>query len=407
MNKIITFFKRSAFLFVIINLLVAGIGFVRSLVYMKFLNFEELGILTMVTTTASLLAFFQIGLINGGYRIVALKEEKAIEKTNNNIISFLLLVSILVFLITIILVLLKKVDYKIGFISIFVGTVSLFNNWLTNRLIGSGNLRKLNTANLISNLFALFCLVLVYFYGFIGALISMLVQPILFLLFSADKNFSFTKFEIDIKHIKYILSFGFIPFISGIFFLLYTQIERWSVSFLLGNEALGKMYLFFIVVTLWVLIPNSIDNIFFPKAVKEFADRNIDVFKGLIRRYFVIILIYNILAVFVTFLLLDFFVVLFFEKYLPYVYLVYLSLIGLVIRSAINPINLFFNSIVQLRPIFLSDLIALIVYCVGVVVFYQFDCISLVSFVILFNIYFVSKFLCSILFFVILKSTIK
>lgn len=393
MDKIITFFKRSSSLFVIINVLVAGFGFIRSFVYMKFLNFEELGILTMVTTTASLLAFFQIGLINGGYRIVALKEEKAIEKTNNNIISFLLLVSILVVLITIVLVILQKVDYKIGFISIFVGIVSLFNNWLTNRLIGSGNLRKLNIANLISNLFALFCLVLVYFYGFIGALISMLVQPILFLFFSADKKFSFTKFEIDIKHIKYILSFGFIPFVSGIFFLLYTQIERWSVSFLLGNEALGKMYLFFIMVTLWVLIPNSILNIFYPKAIKYYSDNDKASFNKLIKDNFKIVLLYNIVVSVGIFLLLTPFVEFLFPKHLPYVDLVYWAIIGLVFRQLSDPLSLFFNSVLYLNPIFIADLLSLLTYAILLFLCYMFDMVSLKMFINGFSFYFFVRFL--------------
>ena len=145
MNKFLSFLKKSSFLFVVVNILTAALGFIRSFAFMKFLGFEELGTITMVNTTASLLSFAQIGLINGGYRIIALKEEKAIERTNNNILSFLCLISIVVFIVTLILILTGIVtDYATAFTSIGIGILLLFNNWFINRLIGSGNLRKLN-----------------------------------------------------------------------------------------------------------------------------------------------------------------------------------------------------------------------------------------------------------------------
>ena len=255
MNKLLSFLKKASFFFVVVNIFTAALGFIRSFAFMKFLGFEELGTITMVNTTASLLSFTQIGLINGGYRIIALKEEKAIEKTNNNILSFLCLISIVVFIVTLILILTGIVtDYATAFTSIGIGILLLFNNWFTNRLIGSGKLQKLNYANSVSAIISLLCIILVYYFGFVGALICLFAQPLFFMFLSIDKTFKFTKFEIDIKHLHYILSFGFIPFLSGIFFLVYSQIERWSISLSLGNEELGKMYLFFIIVTLWVLL---------------------------------------------------------------------------------------------------------------------------------------------------------
>ena len=151
MSKLLSFFRRASFSFVLINVFTAGLGFVRSFAFMKFLGFEELGLITMVNTTASLLSLFQIGLINGGYRIIALGHEKVIEKTNNNILSFLIVVSGGVFIITAILILLGIIkDYATALISISIGVLFLFNNWFTNRLIGSGKLQKLNYANSLS-----------------------------------------------------------------------------------------------------------------------------------------------------------------------------------------------------------------------------------------------------------------
>ena len=405
MNKLLSFFKKASFFFVVVNIFTAALGFIRSFAFMKFLGFEELGTITMINTTASLLSFAQIGLINGGYRIIALKEEKAIEKTNNNILSFLCLISIVVFIATLILILTGIVtDYATALTSIGIGILLLFNNWFTNRLIGSGNLRKLNYANLFSALISLLCLILVYKFGFIGALICLFSQPLIFMFLAIDSSFKFTKFEIDIKHLHYILSFGFIPFLSGIFFLVYSQIERWSISLLLGNEELGKMYLFFIIVTLWMIIPNSILNILYPKAIKYYADQDKEKFHKTIRDNLKIIFLYNIIGIISIILFLSSIISLLFPKHLPYVYLVYLAIPGLISRQFVDPISLFFNSVICLKPLFWSDLFSLLVYCISILYFYLINNIHIYSFVICFDIFFFSKLLYSLIYYVKIKN---
>lgn len=405
MNKLLSFLKKASFFFVVVNIFTAALGFIRSFAFMKFLGFEELGTITMVNTTASLLSFTQIGLINGGYRIIALKEEKAIEKTNNNILSFLCLISIVVFIVTLILILTGIVtDYATAFTSIGIGILLLFNNWFTNRLIGSGKLQKLNYANSVSAIISLLCIILVYYYGFVGALICLFAQPMFFMLLSIDKTFKFSKFEIEISHLRYILSFGFIPFLSGIFFLVYSQIERWSISLLLGNEELGKMYLFFIIVTLWVLIPNSILNILYPKAIKYYADQDKERFHKTIRDNLKIILLYNIIGIISIILFLSSIISLLFPKHLPYVYLVYLAIPGLISRQFVDPISLFFNSVICLKPLFWSDLFSLLVYCISILYFYLTNNIHIYSFIICFDIFFFSKLLYSLIYYVRIKN---
>ena len=400
MSKFLSFFRRASFSFVLINTLTAGLGFIRSFAFMKFLGFEELGLITMVNTTASLLSLFQIGLINGGYRIIALGHEKVIEKTNNNILSFLIVISGGVFAITSILIFLGIIkDYTTALISISIGVLLLFNNWFTNRLIGSGKLQKLNYANSVSAIISLLCLVLVYYFGFVCALICLFAQPLFFMFLSIDKTFKFTKFEIEISHLRYILSFGFIPFLSGIFFLVYSQIERWGISFLLGNEELGKMYLFFIILTLWILIPNSIGNIFFPKAIKYYDIGDKPSFNKTIYNNIKIIVAYNIIGSLLLFTLLTPLVRLFFPNHLPYVYLVFLSVIGLFFRTLTDPFSLFFNSIVKLNYIFWSELISLFLYCISLLLFYVGNYICLETFIICFNIYFFSRCLVSLFFY--------
>ena len=62
------------------------------------MNFEELGILTLAQTGVMLVGFSQIGLINGGYRIISLKKTSLSEETNNVIYTYILIITLLFFL---------------------------------------------------------------------------------------------------------------------------------------------------------------------------------------------------------------------------------------------------------------------------------------------------------------------
>ena len=73
--------------FILINILSSLLKFVRSFVFMKFLNFHDLGLITIISTIMALFGMFQLGLLNGGYRIYSLKKPKAEEDVVNNLVK--------------------------------------------------------------------------------------------------------------------------------------------------------------------------------------------------------------------------------------------------------------------------------------------------------------------------------
>ena len=89
--------KSSSLNYVLINILVAFVGFIKSFFFIRILSFEELGILTLVQTGVMLVGFSQIGLINGGYRIISLKKTSISEETNNVIYTYILIITLLFF----------------------------------------------------------------------------------------------------------------------------------------------------------------------------------------------------------------------------------------------------------------------------------------------------------------------
>ena len=213
--------KKKSIYFILINVVVAFLGFVRSFVFMKFLNFEELGLLTILQTGAMFIGFFQIGLINGGYRIVALQKTDLTKKTNNVIFSYF---GILFLFLTIIYLVNSFTnifsDSLIFLFLLSLGFSLLVFNWLTNTLIAEGKYALLNKVNLVSAMMGVLFLPTAYYWGLYGGVFCLLIQPVVFclciLIFS--KKLRPTRYLLNIVELKEILHYGFIPFISGIFF---------------------------------------------------------------------------------------------------------------------------------------------------------------------------------------------
>lgn len=387
---------NTSFIFIVVNILVAFFGFARSFVFMNFFDFKELGFITLISTAAMLISFFQVGLINGGYRIIALQEKSAILKLNNVIFSYFGILTFCLLGFTIVILFFGLLtDWIVAILVIALGILTLVTNWLTNSLIGGSEYKRLNIANIVSSLLSLASLVLAYYLGLSGAIISLLIQPLLFVgvVFFTDKKEIPTAFDLDFNYIKYILSFGFIPYVSSIFFFIYQQIERWSINSYLGSEALGKMYLFFLTTTLWTLVPSSVANLLFPKAIKCYSDNDIVGFKNTIKLSSIIAIVYCIIGVLALIFILNPIIDLIFPKHQKYFYLVTLGLPGFVFRSLCDPVNLYLCTIVRLKPILWSDIISLIIYSlfISYVIFYE--QFSMSNFVICFDIYFLVKFI--------------
>ena len=402
--------KRESFYFILVNVIVAFLGFLRSFAFMKFLDFEELGLLTLLQTGAMFIGFFQIGLINGGYRIIALQKDKLTENTNNVIFSYFSVLFLVLLFFYFLNFFLEVYKGNLIVFSLFIfGFSLLISNWLSNIFIAQRNYRMLNKINFTSAMLSVFCLPLAYYFGVLGGVFCLLIQPVIFsvlvLIFSVNKRP--TKFIINFIELKKILHYGFLPFISGIFFLLYIQIERWSVSFFLGTESLGNLYLFILSTSLWVLVPISIGNLFFPKCVLAFEKNNYVKFNQLIKNHFYVIILYSLLTSFSLFLFLDPIIEFAFPKHIPFVKFVYLAIPGFFFRTLADPISNFLNSLVKLKPLLWSDIIGLSTYLLFIIYLLIFDLFSLQYIIVCFNFLFLVKFIVLFYFYYRYKSIVN
>ena len=342
-------------------------NFIRSFVFMRYLDFESLGFITILNTFIAMLSMFQLGLLNGGYRIYSLGKENDNKKVNNTIFSYILLLSVVSFCVITLLDIFNIGifnDYWVLLLGILGGMLNLSKNWLRNVYIAIAKLKQLNKLEFFTNFTVLFGLILIPFLGFKGAVIVILLQPFLFVLytFSFNKNLRPTNYLFNLKTLKWILTFGFVPFLIGIFSQINIQIQTWSIVNFLSTEKLGQFYLASMFANVFMLAPISVNNLFFPPAVRAFAENRILDFKKILRNYSIFIVIYSILVFILLFTVIKPIVGILFPKHLIGVKYVYYMFPGLVFLIMLHPITLIYNSAVYFKPMFWGYFTSIIIF---------------------------------------------
>lgn len=383
-DQIADIIKRPATLYVIINLFVSAVGFVRSFIFMRWLGMEELGLISLAQTVMQFLSLFQFGLINGGYRLFALNKSDDQERVNNLLFSyFSLLAGVCLTIWCIVAISGHKLimDNSLLLVSIVCGMLMLINNWLNNTLIGKQKLTSINRINLLSVIISVALLPLVKLLGFTGAVIVIVSQPLVFVANTLiqNKDLRPTRFLLDLKLVHYVLKFGFIPFLSGIFVLINLQFERWSIAGFLGAEALGRFYLVFLYNSLYLLIPVSIQNIFFPKAVNAYERSSISEFKSLVKKELLVIFAYDALIVVITILLLNPVISIVFPNHIDNTIYVFYLLPGLIAQSLYEVPGLILNSCVRLKPILYGSLLGSMFNVIAILLLHHAGWFSLTS----------------------------
>ena len=343
-------------LYVLVNIFVSSVGFIRSFLFMRWLDNNELGIISLVQTVMLFLSLFQIGLVNGGYRIFALDKAEQQRDINNVLFSYFALLTGVVLTAWLILVITGKqiiINNSLMLVALICGVVTLMMNWLTNTLIGKRLIRDINKINLISGLVTLALMPLIWWWGMIGAVIVLFTQAVVFVgvtLFT-HRDLRPTAWNFDLKLIRYILSFGFIPFLAGLFVLLNMQVERWSIAKILGTASLGEFYLVFLYATLFVLVPTSLLNIFFPRAIYAYENQQMSVFNSILKKHFVLLLAYLVVVLLLTIFVMQPFIDWLLPAHSGNTIYVFYFLPGLVCLILCDPVAIILNSAVKLKPL--------------------------------------------------------
>jgi len=353
--------------YVVANILITGLTFARNLVFMRRLGMDDLGQVALAQTIIMFVSFLQIGFINGGYRIYASHVSGENEQVNNLLITFFTVLGIVLFGAAIFggdMAGRLGVKFVTNVFGVAAGLATLVTTWMNNCLIADSKLGLSNAFNLTSAGISLVLILLPKVISLEFALWSLFLQPIIvvILVLISRKSARPTGVLFSLRVAKKILSLGLIPFIAGIIALFNFQLERWTITTVLGPEVLGKFYLIIIYNTIFLMVSTSLLKIYFPTAIREYEQGHLLKFHSTLKTHAKNLLWYMIVAIGITILFMKISIAVFLPKFSGTTHLVYLALPGLVVVTLCDVVSLYYNSIKKLTPLLYYGVASLGIY---------------------------------------------
>jgi hypothetical protein len=181
-----------------------------------------------------LFIMLQLGLLNGGYRIFSVDNPNK-WKVNDIIYSYFSIIGVAIMFGIFgayLLDFLSYIQLIFAFLATIFGLLLVLNNWNRNILIAQQKLKEINRLELIATLFSFSMLFSVYYLKVYGALIVIFSRELIFYVITIAKNKNYLPrhFALQIKEVKWVLSFGFLPFLAGIIATVNLQVETWSIA---------------------------------------------------------------------------------------------------------------------------------------------------------------------------------
>jgi O-antigen/teichoic acid export membrane protein len=344
--------------FVVVSVVVNVLTLLRSYVAMRVLDYAELGFLAVLQTVILLVGLLQLGVINGGYRLFCSVEPAERARINNlvwSVIAALAVVSVLLGLIAIPDA--PGSTYRVAILlGIVAGILTLLRTWMSNQLIATVRLGRLNEVNALSMGISMLPLLFVGTEAFLVCALTIVAQPLLFVMMllwrEADMRPAALYWSAPL--LRRVLAAGFIVFLAGVFLLLNAQVERWMIVTLMGVEALGHFYLALLFVTLYGLVPGSLDAIFLPRLVAAHGSGDHVLLRSELRRFMFVTLAYTFAVVATVLLLARPLLAWLLPRYLPDLDFVFLLLPGIAAFGLVAPLAIVFNVLIQYRFYFFA-----------------------------------------------------
>lgn len=339
--------------FVVVGLAVNLLTLVRGVALMLWLDYAALGLVALVQSVIMFGGMLHFGLLNGGYRLLCHARGAYRQRIVDLAYSAFAMLFAGFALCGVIAILVGGTgEYRVAAALTVVGAgATLVRAWIGNELVATGSLRAGNVLNAVSIAISLSVLVFIDFDPPLVAIASIVLQPVAFVLaaFVSGAAIRPRSFRIPAKLARLILRAGFLVFLTGIALQLNTQMERWYVGSALGIESLGHLYLAFLFLTLFQMVPTLLDQVFLPKIVLAHKTGA----SGQVRREMrLLLLVYAgyctaaIAGIWIAAAPLLSFVL---PRYVPDLHWVKLLVPGLVVFAMSNPFALVFNVLIDYR----------------------------------------------------------
>ncbi|WP_220128464.1 hypothetical protein [Sphingomonas sp. CGMCC 1.13658] len=336
------------------NLLFLG----RSYLTMLVLDYDKLGLVTLLQSVILLVGALQFGFLNGGYRLLCDGASEASTRINDVVYTALCVIGIISIAAAL---LAMPFSQNLSFALVLLvgaaaGGWTLVRTWVANQLIAFAELRMLNRATLLAAIASLALLVLVPAWPLLACMASVAAQPVVFVAYVLARRADLRPRAIsfDMILVRRIMASGFIVFLTGIFLQANTQFERWYVVGTLGIDSLGHLYLVFLFITLFNLMPTTFDAIFLPRLVRSRRDGDMPAVAQGIRSFLVVQLSYCLAAALALAVLAAPVLKLILPRYLPDLRYVYVVAPGLILFTLATPFAIVFNVLIRYRTYLLA-----------------------------------------------------
>ncbi len=328
-------------IYVVVNLAVNLLVLVRSYVFLLALDYRDLGLITLLQSVIMLLGVMQFGVINGAYRLILSAPDGEKQELVDFVFSFIALLTVLALGIACatFFMLARMEDWLIGVVGVIGGGATLVRNWQSNQMIAEQRLKTLNIINLGSALAALGFFVLLPISPLLACMAVVVAPPVLFAVIAALAKCGGIphRFALPGRLAKHIFATGFAIFLAGMMVQLNIQIERWYVLAELGLEALGHLFIAVMMLNLIQMVPNALDAVFLPSAVRAHHERDFGRLARTMRFYLLVLVAYAAACAIVVALLAEPVLTLLAPRYIPdlgYAYLIMPGALALVVSAA-------------------------------------------------------------------------
>lgn len=345
-------------MFVIVSLAVNLMLVARSYVTMQVLDYRELGLAALLQSAVLLLGVLQFGFLNGGYRLLCSADEAEAARVNNLVFTFIGALSILA-----LVAVAGSMPFfddsgsrLVAVMGVVGGVATLGRTWMMNHMIARGDLPRLNRLNMTSGAASVAVLALVPINPLVACLTAVVAQPLVFVVAAAlmDRDLLPKRIEASPVLIRSVLNAGFMMFLMGVFLQLNMQLERWYVTAFLGLDALGHLYLAILFVTLFQMVPVSLDQVFLPPIVRAHAARDVPGARRGMHQFFLVVFAYCVLAALAVGILARPVIDLILPEYTQDLRYLYLLMPGLVLLTLSGPFGLAFNVLIRYRYYFFA-----------------------------------------------------
>jgi O-antigen/teichoic acid export membrane protein len=359
----------------------------------------------------SFVPLFQLGTVNAMNREVpfylARKDYNRVREIKNLTLSFIftlpLILVVMFFTISGLLFFIDiSYEYQIGFLlASFISFFIFLSSYVEMYYKSEQNFRMASKlVSVKSVLLSLVTILFVYFIGYEGLYIGMLLALIIEVIIG-KKSFQGFKFQFDLKKYKKLIKTGFPILLVGLIWSILIASDRLIITIFMTPEDLGNYGVGMLIFNTIMLLPQVIGQVFYPKVVELVSMQN---YKEIYRQYLRVnsfLAIFMALLILVLYLIFPLFINLFMPDYIRGVSAGQVLILGIYPLTLINFSANYFNATKNHKVYIVIQVITILINIILSLIFIliHFDIVSIawatsISYFIYFimmNYYFVRK----------------